>query len=248
MGRIEILWQDDTALLVDKPSGLLVHNSAWAGPPEASLRQLLVRQLGARLHPVNRLDRGASGLVLLARSGEAARAWQTAWQSDETEKGYLALVRGHFADQAPVLVDHPIRDRRAGGASAEKAREARSLVTPLSNSPVARCALVEVRILTGRRHQVRRHLKHLSHPVVGDTTHGRGEVNRFFRESWALHRLALHATSLAITHPVTGERLAVTAPLPAELDAVFSALFPDPSGPGSFEPRDGRGARTGPGS
>ncbi|MFH2007979.1 MAG: pseudouridine synthase [bacterium] len=212
---------------MSKPSGWLVHNSAWSGPREVSLLQRLRATVGGALHPVHRLDRGASGLVLFARSPEAARAWQQAWQSPDLAKRYVAVVRGRLLEA--TTVDHPIRDQRTGG-SQERARPARSVITPLAVSPVERCSLVQVLLVTGRRHQARRHLKHLSHPIVGDTTWGKGDVNRHFRETYALNRLALHAGSLEITHPQTGERLDLQAPLPQDLARVVSQLFPDGRG------------------
>lgn len=226
-GPPAILWQDDTAVVVSKPSGILVHNSAYSGPRELSLRQSLRAYLGEVVNPVHRLDRGASGVVLFARGGEgtpgAARAWQAAWASPDTEKCYLALVRGRLA--LPVEVDHPIREDRRGGTGIRE-RPARSLVTPVADSPVARCSLVRVRLFTGRKHQVRRHLKHLSHPIVGDTTWGKGDVNRWFREHHGLHRLALHAETVTVFHPTSGERLRWTAPLPEGLSRVLAELFP----------------------
>lgn len=220
---LSILWQDDTALAVNKPSGWLVHNSAWAGPRETSLRSALVATLGAPLHPVNRLDRGASGVVLFARTPTDARRWQEAWQAPLVRKGYLALVRGRLRE--PVNVDHAIRDKRAGG-SPTVAREARSRVEPVACSETERCSLVRIWLLTGRRHQARRHLKHLSHPIVGDTTWGKGDVNRHYRSHYGLHRLALHADRITLLHPGTEASLTLRAPLPEDLAPVLTALFP----------------------
>jgi tRNA pseudouridine65 synthase len=221
-GAPRVLWQDDTALVADKPSGQLVHNSAWAGPREQTLRSALVARLGEALHPVNRLDRGASGLVLLSRGPAAARRWQAVWHAPDADKSYLALVRGHLREA--VTVDHPLRDNRAGG-SAAVARPARSHVTPVACSTRARCSLVRIRLYTGRRHQARRHLKHLAHPIVGDTTWGKGDVNRHFRARYGLRRLALHAEALRLPHPDTGARLTWSAPLPPDLRAVLTQLF-----------------------
>lgn len=215
---IDILWHDDTAVAVNKPCGLLVHNSHFAGPKEHSLRQILGEQLDWRLYPVHRLDRPTSGVLLFTVEREFARPWHEQLGGETSKKYYLALVRGHLG--APVLIDHPIRE-------GEKSREARSLVTPLLQSPVERCSLVQVRLDTGRKHQARRHLGHISHPVIGDTTHGKGAINRFYRAEYELCRLALHAWRLHIDHPLTGERLHVRAPLPADLALPLARLFPD---------------------
>jgi tRNA pseudouridine65 synthase len=206
----------DLAFL-DKPSGLLVHSSEWAGPREHSLVDEARVLLGPGFHPLHRLDRGTSGVVAFAREGSVADL-QAALSADDVDKRYWALVRGHVKTR--VEVDHPIRDEETGVA-----REARSIVEPLLLSSVDRCSLVEVRLFTGRRHQVRRHLKHISHPVIGDATHGKGPINRAFRAAWGLGRLALHARSLAFQHPATGARVFATAPLPADLRVPFSHLF-----------------------
>lgn len=207
---------DDLAF-VDKPSGLLVHNSAWAGPREHTLVDDVEQHLGPGWHPLHRLDRGTSGVVAFARE-KAVASWQAALASQDGDKRYWALVRGHVRGR--VEIDHPIRDDETGVA-----REARSRVEPLILSSVERCSLVEIRLFTGRRHQARRHLKHISHPVIGDATHGKGPLNRAYREAWALSRLALHARHLALTHPTTGVRVAATAPLPHDLREPFERLF-----------------------
>ena len=217
MHSLDILWQDESAVAVNKPSGLLVHNSRWAGPKERSLRQILADQIGGPVYVVHRLDRPTSGALLFARSREAARAWHEALAASETVKIYLALVRGHLSE--PVMVDHAFK---VDG----KLRDARSQVTPLLNSSVERCALVAVRLFTGRRHQARRHLKHISHPVLGDTTHGQGSLNRYYRAEYGLHRLALHAWRLNVRHPLRDEQVQIEAPIPEDLTSVLRRLFP----------------------
>lgn len=207
-----LLARHDDLCFVDKPSGLLVHNSAWAGPRERTLVDDVNEALGAGWHPLHRLDRQTSGVVAFARTEHAARL-QAALAA--ACRRYWALVRGHL--RAAVEVDHPIVDEEAG---VRVAREAKSVVTPLVLSTVERCSLVEVRLLTGRRHQARRHLKHLSHPVLGDATHGKGPLNREYRARYGLARLALHARSLVL------DGRAATSPLPAELRVVFQRLFP----------------------
>lgn len=211
-------WEGADAVAAHKPSGWLVHNSAWAGPRETTLCQWAAEALGGPIHAVHRLDRGTSGLVLLARTPAAAAAWSAALGHASTAKIYLALVRGRPG--AATLVDHPVR---VDGVR----RDAQSVVVPLLTSPVARCSLVAVRILTGRRHQVRQHLRHLAHPVLGDTTYGSGHDNRPYRATWGLHRLALHAAALDITPPGADAPIRIEAPWPDDLRAVTDALFPD---------------------
>ena len=217
-------------VVVDKPGGILVHSSAWAGPPERTLVDLVREVCGPGWHPLHRLDRQTSGVVAFAREGRVA-AWQDALAA--ADKRYWALVRGHV--RGVLDVDHPLRDDGDGrGRDVDEhaePRAARSVVTPLALSDVERCSLVEVRLFTGRRHQARRHLKHVSHPVIGDATHGKGPLNRDYRARFGVERMALHARSLALDAPATDEaapgagRVFVVAPLPAELRAPLARLF-----------------------
>ena len=131
------------------------------------------------------------------------------------DKHYLALVRGNPPDH--VVVDHPLSQD-----DGKPPQAARTELT--TRARYGRYALVEATPKTGRTHQIRRHLKHLSCPIIGDVRYGKGEHNRFFRTEFALHRLALHATSLALADPATGERVTIRAPLPAELERTLRAL------------------------
>jgi len=213
----EILWQDDTALVVNKPSGLLVHNSHFAGPKEYSLRQMVGDQLGQPVYPVHRLDRPTSGVLIFVKQRQWAQPWHEQLTSASCRKTYFALVRGHL--MTPMTIDHPIKE-------GDIHREARSQVSPLLSSSVDRCSLVQVQIETGRRHQVRRHMNHISHPIIGDTTYGQGAINRQYRAQYDLWRLALHAWRLAIVHPETNEALQFCAPVPTDLLSPLKVLFP----------------------
>lgn len=209
------LYEDASCVVVAKPSGLLVHNAAFAGPRELTCTELARAVHGEALVPVHRLDRGTSGALLFARGPDAARRWQVALEG--AEKRYVALVRG--APREETLVDHAFADESG------VRREARTLVSPLLACADPRCALVLARPFTGRTHQVRRHLKHLSHPVIGDANYGKGALNREYAARYSLKRLALHALRLALTHPDTGARVAFDAPLPDDLRAPLGAIF-----------------------
>lgn len=211
MTALSTIWEDAAALVVAKPSGQLVHNSAWAGPRERTLVDDARAATGLAVVPVHRLDRGTSGLVVLAKSPDAARVWQRALAT--AEKRYLALVRGRL--RAAVDVDHAIVDEDG------TARAASSRVAPLLSDGPERCSLVVVTLQTGRRHQARRHLKHLSHPVLGDATYGKGPLNRDYAARFGLTRLALHAWRLDV------EGRSFTAPLPDDLRAPLQRVFGD---------------------
>jgi tRNA pseudouridine65 synthase len=214
-----ILFRDDRVVVVDKPAGVASHRG-WSDADDALLQR--VRDaVGAWVYLIHRLDRGASGVVLFALDRDTARVLSEAWPS--TEKRYLAITRGHPPEHA--VIDHPI-PKEPGGERVPATTEIWRRET------FGRYALVEAAPRTGRLHQIRRHLKHLSCPLIGDVKYGKGEHNRLFREHHDLHRLALHATSLAFDHPATGERVVVTAPLPADLSAALDscrrAYEPDP--------------------
>ena len=206
---IVILHRDPRCVVVDKPSGIATHRG-WDDSDDALL-QVVRDTVNAYVYPIHRLDRGASGIVLFALDKDAARAFSDAWT--EADKRYLAITRGHPAEH--VVLDHAIP--KAPGEPRVPA-----ITEFWRRETFGRYALVEARPRTGRLHQIRRHLKHLSCPLIGDVRYGKGEHNRLWREKLGLHRLALHATSLRVPHPDGGE-LAVTCPLAPDLDAALVA-------------------------
>jgi len=204
-----ILHRDARCVVVDKPSGVATHRG-WADDDDALLQR--VRDaVNAYVYPVHRLDRGASGIVLFALDADAARLFAEAWP--DADKRYLAITRGHPDDH--VVIDHAIP--KAPG-------EARipAITEIWRRDTFGRYALVEARPRTGRLHQIRRHLKHIACPLIGDVRYGKGEHNRLFREQHGLHRLALHSTSLAVRHP-DGSELRVTSALAPDLDAAIDS-------------------------
>ena len=204
-----ILHRDPRCVVVDKPSGIATHRG-WDDSDDALL-QVVRDTVNAYVYPIHRLDRGASGIVLFALDKEAARALSDAWPA--ADKRYLAITRGHPPEH--VVIDHPIP--KAPGEARVPA------ITELWRREVfGRYAVVEARPRTGRLHQIRRHCKHISCPLIGDVRYGKGEHNRLWRDQFGLHRLALHATSLRVPHPDGGE-LAVTCPLAPELAAAIAA-------------------------
>jgi tRNA pseudouridine65 synthase len=212
---IDLLFVDDAVVVANKPSGLLVHRG-WADEDDVALFRVRDR-VGAHVHPVHRLDRGTSGALLFARTRDAAAMLGRALEAGRVEKRYLALVRGTPADEG--IIDHAIPRTEAGERVAAVTRFRR-----LARSPVDRCSLVLAQPETGRLHQVRRHFHHISHPIVGDVNHGSGAINRHYRARYDLHRLALHARSIAFDHPITGARIVVSAPLPDDLSRALEAL------------------------
>ena len=212
---IELLYVDDEIVVANKPSGLLVHRG-WDDDDDVALFR--VRDaVGAQVSPVHRLDRGTSGALLFARTPEATAALSRDFEAGRVEKRYLALVRGTPPDAG--VIDHPVPKKESGARVPAVTRFRR-----IARSTVDRCSLVEAMPETGRLHQIRRHFKHLSHPVVGDVNYGSGEINRHYRAQYQLHRLALHAHFLAVAHPRTRARIVIRAAMPDDLGAVLDAL------------------------
>jgi tRNA pseudouridine65 synthase len=212
---IELLFVDAHVVVANKPSGLLVHRG-WDDDDDVALFR--VRDaIGERVHPVHRLDRGTSGALVFARTREAAAALSRAFEDGRVEKRYIALVRGTPPDSG--VVDYAIQ-KKEGGPRVPAVTRFRRIAT----SAVDRCSLVLAMPETGRLHQIRRHLRHINHPLVGDVTHGSGEVNRRFRSEYNLRRLALHAHHLAFDHPIAAERIAVTASIPDDFGEPLTAL------------------------
>lgn len=233
---LDILYRDEHLVVIHKPAGLLVHRSNLDRHETRFAVQLLRDQIGRHVHPGHRLDKGTSGLLLFALDGATARALGQQFESGAVEKTYRAIVRGWPAETG--CIDHPLsrqfddhgRPRTDAATASLPARtEFRRLGIAeidanVDRYPTARYALVELRPLTGRQHQLRRHMKHIAHPIVGDATHGKGRHNRFFQEHFDSHRLLLACTELRLQHPVNGTPLLLQAPPAVDFSAVAAAL------------------------
>lgn len=214
-----VVFADDHLLVVNKPSGLAVHRGEARDPLYA---MNLAREVAGRLvHPLHRLDRATSGLLVFTFDKAVLAAMQQKLESGGMEKVYWALVRGIPPEQGRI--DHAI-PRQEGGEPVAAVTDFRRL------GIFERYALLEARPRTGRRHQIRKHLKHLSHPLIGDTRYGKGEHNRYFRQQAGLFRLALHAVALSFEHPISGEHLDLIARPPDDLALPMGRLGFDVDG------------------
>jgi len=223
---LPVLHADPWLAVVDKPAGLMVHDSALARGETDFAADRLRAQFGKPIFLVHRLDRATSGCLLLAFDRETASSLGKMLMSREVEKDYWAVCRG-WPDEE-VLVDHDLDG--GPGKSVRKPAVTRltrlattELALPSAGFETSRYALLCAQPQTGRFRQIRRHLKHLSHHLIGDSSHGDGRHNRAFRRL-GIHRMLLHARRLAFVHPGTGERLDVHAPVDAEF-AKALALF-----------------------
>lgn len=220
---LEILYEDDWFLAVNKPSGILVHRTGISEDKRFVL-QLLRNQVGYRVYPIHRLDRGTSGVLLFGKLQEAAAFMGLQLRTREVRKQYLAIVRG-FMD-AQDTIDYPIADA-PGEPKQEAVTHYRRLAQAEINTPVgryatARYSLVEITPETGRFHQIRKHFSHLRHPVIGDKKHGDIKHNAYFREVLNIPRLLLHASQLAFPHPQTAD---IMLKIEAPLDSTFLAAL-----------------------
>ena len=220
---------------MDKPAGWLVHRTPLDKGESRFVLQALRDQIGRPVWPAHRLDKGTSGVLVFALSTEVARDLGQAFESGEgLHKTYHAIVRGWPADE--LFIDHPLKrmpdDMRSQREEVQSAQtRLRTLhrgELPIAQGdfPTLRWADVELQPLTGRRHQLRRHAKHIAHPIIGDATHGKGPLNRAVAAHLGAQRLWLHAAQLHLHHPVHGKALDIQAPLPPEW-----GLWP------AFEPR-----------
>ena len=230
---LEILYQDTHLVAINKPSGLLVHKSPIDRHETQFALQMVRDQIGQYVYPVHRLDKPTSGVLLFALSAEIAQKMSLLFRSSKVHKEYISIVRGFTEDTS--LIDYPLKQMLDTKAQKKQGitkeiQEAQTvyerlgtveLPFPISRYPVARYSLVKLLPKTGRKHQIRRHMKHIFHPIVGDTKHGRGEHNKLFREKFASHRLLLHSNKLKFMHPVTQKEVVIEAPL----DEIFKGLL-----------------------
>ena len=233
---LTILYRDDALVAIDKPAGLLVHRTVLDRHETRFAMQMLRDQIGRRVYPAHRLDRGTSGVLLFALDRDVARALGEQFEAQGVDKTYLAVVRGHPAESGRI--DHPLRRQyddyefrpeQSVGAAQPAITDYRRLAVAeidqrVDRYPSSRYALLELKPQTGRRHQLRRHLKHLAHPIIGDATYGKGRHNRLFQELFGSHRLLLACLEMRLTHPVSGLPLTLRAPLAADFVGVLSKL------------------------
>lgn len=211
---IEIIFEDADLLAANKPAGLLVHRSKIAIDENDFLLERLKAQAGTNLFLAHRLDRATSGVLLLAKSREVAGELGRLFMAREVAKKYLAVVRGWPA--AEGVIDYPLPGVRERGPRKPALTRWRTLATTtvpieMGRYPEQRYALVEAAPETGRYRQIRKHFHHVSHHIVGDTSHGRGDHNRLWRIHFGMHRMLLHAWRLEFAHPLSGIPLTLTA-------------------------------------
>lgn len=222
---LEIIYQDDHLIAINKPHGLLVHRSSIAGDAKEFALQMLRDQVGRHVSPVHRLDRKTGGLLLFAFDKGTETAMQQQFMNGEVKKRYLAVLRGHTPDQGEI--DYALAKENGtlqeAFTSYTTLRRA-ELNVPLGKHLTSRYSLVEATPATGRMHQLRRHFAHIFHPIIGDRPHGCNKQNRLFKERWGMDTMLLHASGLGFKHPVTGEVLRLEARVQEAFRRVYGIM------------------------
>ncbi len=233
---LDVLYADDHIVAINKPAGLLTHRSAIARHERFFALQLLRDQIGQRVFPIHRLDKPTSGVLLFALNKDCARKLSEQFSARQITKRYLAVVRGHCPQQG--LVDRPLREKpdKMTDARARQDKPPQEAVTEferlakielaveVERYPTTRYSLVQLQPKTGRKHQLRRHMKHIGHPIIGDSTYGKGVHNRFFASQYHCPRLLLACTAIEISHPKTGKQLTLTAPPSDDFQRLLTAF------------------------
>lgn len=232
---LNILYKDEHIVVVHKPSGLLVHRSKIDRYETVFLMQELRNQIDQQVFPVHRLDKPTSGVMVMALNSNTARLLSEMFAEKQVHKTYLAIVRGYLEDQ---IIDYPLKEEldKISDKLADPNKEAQSAITevkvlakaelpfPVSRYNTGRFSVVKLTPLTGRKHQLRRHLAHIRHPIIGDTSHGDGKQNQYARKHLHLNRLGLLASELSFKHPVTAQEMSFATALDEDLKQAFAVF------------------------
>ena len=229
--ELPILFQTDDLVAINKPHGLLVHRSFIAADASEFAVQLLRDQLGQRVYPVHRLDRKTGGVLLFALTEAMNSAMQKQFAEGQVYKTYLAIVRGYTPDELDI--DYPLRRDDGDGKPGTLQEAFTHLKTlhrtevpiPFGKHDTSRYSLVELTPATGRMHQLRKHMAHIFHPIIGDRPHGCNKQNKLFLNQFGMNTMLLHAQQLQFAHPETGEIILIKAPSQTEFLRMLGTLF-----------------------
>jgi|SRR5690606_7686619 len=225
---LDILFEDENLIIIDKPAGLLVHRTRQAFGEDENALTMLRDQIGSWVAPVHRLDRATSGALLFAKNDRILPSLKAKFMDRTVEKTYLAIVRGIPAVKE-ALIDHPLTSERSS-----KLQEAQTRYKVIAESeipfdstgryPTSRYSLLELDLLTGRTHQIRRHLAHIRHYIIGDKKHGDNKQNIFFEKQFGLANLLLHSRTMGFSHPLTADQIKISCPLPPHFQKIMTEL------------------------
>ncbi|UKT65520.1 pseudouridine synthase [Pedobacter mucosus] len=222
---LEIIYQDEHLIAINKPHGLLVHQSPIARDANEFALQMLRDQVGKKVSPVHRIDRKTSGILLFAFDKLTEIAMQQQFMNGETEKKYLSILRGYTPDimdiNYPLAKENgTIQDAFTSFKTLDKAE----LNVAFGKHSTSRYSLIEATPKTGRMHQLRKHFSHILHPIIGDRTHGCNKQNKFFLEQWNMTTMLLHASELSFIHPQTSLKIHLKAELHNEFKRMMDLM------------------------
>jgi len=213
--ELEIIYNDPHLIAINKPAGLATHRSKLVGNTNEFALQILRDQIGKYVYPIHRLDRKTSGVLLFTTTKEDANAFQILLKNHQIIKIYYAIVRGFFPER--TVLNYPLKNEDGKIQDAEtrfQLLEHSEVDVPCGQHNTSRYSLVEAIPVTGRMHQIRKHFSHLNHPIIGDRPHGCNKQNKLFKEKWGMINMLLHAHSVEFDHPVSKERIKISAPFP----------------------------------
>lgn len=223
--ELNILYQDEYLCAINKPHGLLVHQSPIARDADVFALQLLRNQLNQRVHPVHRIDRKTGGILLFALDVEVNKQIQQLFADNQVNKEYLAIVRGYTEDQGEIDYELTREDGKKQEAFTSYQRiDQVELPIPFGRHQTSRYSLVKAFPKTGRMHQIRKHFAHILHPIIGDRPHGCNKQNKLFKEQWQMDTMMLHAYKLSFVHPVTNKLINIKASLQSEFTRMLEMM------------------------
>ena len=222
---MEILFQDDHLIAVNKPAGLLVHRSSIAKDATEFALQKTRDFVGQEVHPIHRLDRKTSGVLLFTFDKNTLHSMQNLFNEGKVRKEYHAIVRGFTDDSGKI--DYALVNDKGLTQSARTiytTHKKWEITKSFGRYKTSRYAYVHVFPETGRMHQIRKHFAHIFHPIIGDRPHGCNKQNRFFKREFNLMEMLLQAKSYSFEHPVTSDKIIIQAPIRNEFMRIVSFL------------------------
>jgi tRNA pseudouridine65 synthase len=222
---LSILFQDSDYVAINKPAGMLVHRTSIARDATQFALQLLRDQIDQHVYPVHRIDRKTSGVLLFALNEQALKKMQAQWQNQKVKKYYLAIVRGKV--ESGGCIDYEITNDKGKKQSALTKFDiiTTAEISKSANQDTTSCySFLLAEPITGRMHQIRKHFKHLRHPIIGDRPYGCNKQNRLFKNKWQINTMMLHAYQLTFQHPDSRNTITITAPPPFDFMKVLAIM------------------------
>lgn len=222
---LEILYRDEHLIAINKPSGLLVHKSFYSGPADTYAIQELRNQIGQKVYPIHRLDRKTSGVLLFSLDKETLRIMSEKFASREVEKKYIAILRGWAKEEETIDYDLVNEDEIKQNAITHYRRlQISEIDLAFREHQTSRYCLVEAMLETGRFHQLRKHFKHILHPILGCRKHGCNKQNKLWLETFGISKMTLHAHQLTFNHPISNEKIILNATIDEDFKKIGDIL------------------------